>query len=56
MISKLVKDIVVVTPAKITETMAASILPKAVNRIALENGGIKVHPAMVNVLLLHLLK
>jgi hypothetical protein len=55
-INKLVKEIVVVIPAKITEIIAASILPNPVNLIALEKGGIKVHPASVKVLLLHLVK
>eukprot|EP01015_Nassula_variabilis_P002660 TRINITY_DN1154_c0_g1_i13.p1 TRINITY_DN1154_c0_g1~~TRINITY_DN1154_c0_g1_i13.p1 ORF type:complete len:278 (+),score=-17.42 TRINITY_DN1154_c0_g1_i13:2-835(+) len=55
-IRRLVNDMVVVTPAKMTDTIAASILPQAVNLTALENGGIKVHPAIVKVLLLHLVK
>jgi hypothetical protein len=55
-INKLVKDIVVVTPAKITDTIAASILPTPENLMALEKGGIKVHPASVKVLFVHLVK
>jgi hypothetical protein len=55
-INKLVKEIVVVTPANITEIIAASMLPNPVNRIALEKGGINVQPANVKVLLLHFVK
>ena len=53
-ISKLVKDIVVLTPAKITLTIATSWLPIPVNFVLHENGATKVHPAIVNVRLEHL--
>ena len=55
-INKLVNEIVVVIPAKITEMMAASILPIPVKRIELEKGGINVQPASVNVLFVHFMK
>jgi hypothetical protein len=55
-INRLVNEIVVVIPAKITEIIAASILPIPVKRMALENGGINVHPAKVKVLFVHLIK
>lgn len=55
-INKFVKEMVVVIPAKITEIIAASMLPTPENLIALENGGIKVQPAKVKVLLVHFVK
>jgi len=48
-ISKLVNDIVVLIPAKITLTMAMSWLPTPVNFVLHENGATKVHPAIVKV-------
>lgn len=53
-ISRLVKEIVVLTPDKITLIIAMSCAPKPVNRVLLENGVIKVHPAIVRVELLAL--
>ena len=53
-INKLVKDIVVLTPDKITLIIAMSCAPKPVKRVLLEKGVINVHPAMVKVELLDL--
>jgi len=53
-ISKFVKEIVVLTPAKITLTIAISWLPTPVNFVLQENGATKVHPASVNVRFEHL--
>ena len=46
-INKLVKEIVVLTPAKITEMTAISCEPKPVYFNLDENGVINVHPAIV---------
>jgi hypothetical protein len=46
-INKLVKDIVVLTPAKITEIIKISWLPTPVYFVFDENGVINVHPAVV---------
>jgi hypothetical protein len=48
-ISKLVNEIVVLTPAKTTELIKISCVPKPVYLMFEENGVIKVHPAAVNV-------
>jgi hypothetical protein len=55
-INKLVNDMVVLTPAKITDTTATSWLPIPVNLVLLENGVIKAHPDIVNVLFEHFVK
>jgi len=55
-INKLVNDIVVLTPAKITDTINKSCVPKPVYFKLQENGVIKVQPAAVNVLFEHLVK
>ena len=52
-ISKFVKLRVVLTPAKITLTIATSWLPTPVNLVLQEKGATKVQPAKVNVLLEH---
>jgi len=52
-ISKFVNEMVVLTPAKITLTIATSWLPIPVNLVLHENGATKVQPAMVNVLFEH---
>jgi len=52
--NKLVNDMVVLNPDKITTTIATSWAPAPVNLVFAENGVIKVHPDMVNILLLHL--
>lgn len=51
-INKLVNEIVVLTPDKITLIIAISWAPKLVKRVFDENGVINVHPAIVNVELL----
>jgi hypothetical protein len=48
-INRFVNDIVVLTPAKITLTIAMSWLPTPVNFVLHENGATKVHPAIVKV-------
>jgi len=53
-INKFVKDIVVLTPAKITLTIATSWLPIPVNFVLHENGATNVHPAIVSVRFEHL--
>jgi hypothetical protein len=53
-ISRLVNEIVVDTPVKITPTINRSWLPTPVNLVLEENGVIKVQPATVNVLFEHL--
>jgi len=55
-INKLVKLIVVLTPAKITETMATSWPPIPVNLTLEEKGVTKVQPLIVKVLSEHLVK
>ena len=55
-INKFVNDKVVLTPAKITLTIATSWLPIPVNLVFEENGATNVHPASVNVLLEHFVK
>ena len=50
---RLVNDRVELTPAIIVVKMIASCAPGPVNRRELENGVMKVHPAVVNVGLLH---
>jgi hypothetical protein len=54
-INKLVNEIVVLTPDKITLIMAISWAPIFVKRVLDENGVINVQPDIVNVPLLHLL-
>jgi hypothetical protein len=51
--SKLVTDIVVLTPAKITPKISISCTPKPVKRKSEEKGVINVHPATVCVALEH---
>jgi hypothetical protein len=53
-INKFVKDIVVLTPAKITLTIAISWLPTPVNLVLHEKGATKVQPAIVKVRFEHL--
>lgn len=53
-ISKFVKDIVVLTPAKITDIIKISWLPIPVNLVFDDNGVINVQPAVVNTRLEHL--
>jgi hypothetical protein len=53
-ISKLVKEIVVLNPENKTEIIAISCAPKPVYRNLEENGVIKVHPAIVKIELEHL--
>lgn len=53
-ISRLVNDIVVLTPDKITLIIAISWAPIPVKRVLLEKGVIKVQPAIVRVELLAL--
>lgn len=53
-ISKLVNEIVVLTPDKITLIIAISCAPKPVKRVLLEKGVMKVQPAIVRVELLAL--
>lgn len=48
-INKFVNEIVVLTPAKITLTIATSWLPTPVNLVLHENGATNVQPAIVNV-------
>jgi hypothetical protein len=55
-INKLVNDIVELTPAKITDNIKISWEPIPVNFILDENGVINVQPAVVSVLLEHLVK
>jgi hypothetical protein len=55
-INKFVKDIVVLTPAKITETIAISWLPIPENFVLDEKGVIKAHPESVKVLFEHFVK
>jgi hypothetical protein len=55
-INKLVKDIVVVIPAKITETINISWLPIPVYFVLDENGVINVQPATVKVRFEHFVK
>ena len=52
--SKLVKESVELAPATIVVNIIASCAPGPVNLSELENGVIKVHPAVVKVGLLHL--
>jgi len=52
-ISKLVNDIVVLAPAKITEIIKISWLPTPVYFILDDSGVINVHPAVVNTLFEH---
>jgi hypothetical protein len=52
-ISKLTKDIVVLTPANITANVAISCAPKPVYLILEENGVINVQPLIVSEELLH---
>jgi len=51
-----VNEIVVLTPANITPIIAISWLPTPVYLVFDENGVIKVHPLIVNVLLEHFVK
>lgn len=51
--SRLVKDIVVLSPANITLSIAASCAPNPVNLVCEENGVIKVQPDITDVGLLH---
>ena len=53
-ISRLVKEIVVLTPESMTLIIAMSCAPNPVNRVLLENGVINVQPAIVRVELLDL--
>jgi hypothetical protein len=53
-INKLVKETVVLTPAKITATINKSWLPTLVNLVLQENGVIKAQPAVTAVLSEHL--
>ena len=53
-INRLVNDIVVLTPESMTLIIAISCAPKPVNRVLLENGVMKVHPAITRVELLAL--
>jgi hypothetical protein len=55
-INKFVNDIVVLIPANITEIIKISCAPIPVYLILDENGVIKVQPAVVKTLLLHLEK
>jgi len=55
-INKFVNEIVVLTPAKMTDTIKISWLPIPVYLVFEENGVINVHPAVVNVLFEHLVK
>ena len=55
-ISKLVKEIVVLIPAKITEIIAISCVPTPVNFVFEENGVMKAQPDNVKVLLEHFVK
>jgi hypothetical protein len=55
-INKLVKEIVVLIPAKITLIIAISWLPTPVYFVLDENGATKVQPASVSVLLEHFVK
>jgi len=55
-IKRLVNDIVVLTPAKITESIAISCEPTPVYLVLDENGVIKAQPAKVNVRLEHFVK
>jgi len=55
-INKLVKPTVELTPAKITLTIKISWLPIPVYLVLEENGVTKVQPAVVKVLLEHLVK
>ena len=51
-ISKLVKEIVVLTPDRMTLIIAMSCAPRPVKRVLLEKGVIKVQPAITRVELL----
>lgn len=53
-INRFVKDIVVLTPANITLSIAASCAPNPVNLVCDENGVINVQPDITAVGLLHL--
>jgi len=55
-INKFVNDIVVLTPAKITEVINKSCVPKPVYFKLHENGVMKVQPAAVKVLFEHFVK
>jgi len=55
-INKFVNDIVVLTPANITETIAISWLPTPENFVFEENGVTKAQPESVKVLFEHLVK
>jgi len=50
-----VNDIVVDKPDNNTVIIATSCAPKPVNRVLAENGVIKVHPDIVDILLEHLI-
>jgi hypothetical protein len=54
--SKLVKDTVVLTPAKITLIIKISCAPIPVYFVQEENGVINVHPAVTRALFEHLVK
>ena len=53
-IKRFVNDTVELTPAKITATISKSWLPILVNLVLHENGVIKAHPAVTEVLSEHL--
>jgi len=55
-ISKLVKDMVELTPAKITPNTSRSCEPTPLYLVLLENGVMNVQPAVTNVLFEHLVK
>jgi len=55
-ISKFVNEIVELTPAKITPNVKRSWEPIPVYLVLLENGVMKVHPAVTNVRLEHFVK
>jgi hypothetical protein len=55
-ISKLVKEIVVLKPAKTTLKSKTSCAPTPVNLVCAERGAINVQPEVVNVLFEHLVK
>ena len=55
-ISKLVKEIVVLKPAKTTLKSKISCAPTPVNLVCAERGAINVQPEVVNVLFEHLVK
>ena len=54
--NKLVNEIVLLTPAKITAKIKISCAPTPVYLVHDENGVINVHPAVVNALFEHLVK